>query len=317
MDYKSMIDENFCGEPEIGEEAWEMEQEGWRILREEMEKDALFTEQDEELLRKNMKCTGYDYDIEVFRRGQSAHAEQDSATIEVPYWQLSTHAQYKLTELYENKMNTYIPMNAVVQIGMNDEWGSHLAVKEQGLEPVFLEHNQSDPTLCTLHSEACKENHEEALDFVARYRELNVEADKARVLSACKVKPRFNEEFYDDACAELQHDFADRYDGAILHEYAVYTEGREILFEHRGCVLSAKDGKLSYKDEADPKNNRIYKMFGETEDTPQMRKTLMDDAFNIAVKKENLYRAMGLVDEMVEEKGLAVNIEVDAENQFE
>lgn len=38
MDYKGMVDENFSGEPEIGEEAWEKEQEGLRILREEMEK---------------------------------------------------------------------------------------------------------------------------------------------------------------------------------------------------------------------------------------------------------------------------------------
>lgn len=38
MDYKGMVDENFSGEPEIGEEKWEAEQEGLRILQEEMEK---------------------------------------------------------------------------------------------------------------------------------------------------------------------------------------------------------------------------------------------------------------------------------------
>lgn len=41
MDYGSMVDEYGRGEPEIGEEKWEAEQEGRRILREEMIREDL------------------------------------------------------------------------------------------------------------------------------------------------------------------------------------------------------------------------------------------------------------------------------------
>ena len=174
-----------------------------------------------------------------------------------------------------------------------------------------------DATLSKKFGDELAAKDEEALDYVARYRELNRAADKARVLDACGFNPYLNEDFYDDACADLQQDFADRYDGAILHEYAVDIEGCEILFEHRGCVLSAKDGKLLYKDTIEPKSGRIDKMFGETDDTPEMRKTRMDEAFNIAVKKEKLYRAMGLIDDIAEDKGLATESETETEDQFE
>lgn len=282
-----------------------------------MRNDSIFAEQDENLLRENMECTSYDYELEVFNRGQSAHAYEDSARIEIPYSKLSSSAQQKLAELYKKETSELIPSGSVVCIGLNDEWGSSLAIQDNGFELAFLEHNQEDPVLCSLHTEACKANHDETLDYVARYRELNCEADKARVLEACGFSPALNEDFYDDACAELQQDFADRYGGAILHEYATYTEGCEILFEHRGCVLSAKDGKLLYKDTIEPKSGRIDKMFGETDDTPEMRKTRMDEAFNIAVKKEKLYHAMGLANNMAEDKGLATESETVAEDQFE
>ena len=39
--YSMMVDENFSGEPVVGEEAWEAEQEGRRILREEMLREEL------------------------------------------------------------------------------------------------------------------------------------------------------------------------------------------------------------------------------------------------------------------------------------
>ena len=39
--YSMMVDENFSGEPEVGEDAWEAEQEGMRILREDMLREDL------------------------------------------------------------------------------------------------------------------------------------------------------------------------------------------------------------------------------------------------------------------------------------
>lgn len=39
--YSMMVDENFSGEPEVGEDAWEAEQEGMRLLREDMLREDL------------------------------------------------------------------------------------------------------------------------------------------------------------------------------------------------------------------------------------------------------------------------------------
>lgn len=39
--YSMMVDENFSGEPEVGEDAWEAEQEGMRLLREVMLREDL------------------------------------------------------------------------------------------------------------------------------------------------------------------------------------------------------------------------------------------------------------------------------------
>jgi ribosome-binding protein aMBF1 (putative translation factor) len=72
-DYHLRVDEHGSGEPEIGEEAWEAEQEGKKILREEMLREELekqgFSEED---IAKVIK----------FKENSAQHAENERLAAE-------------------------------------------------------------------------------------------------------------------------------------------------------------------------------------------------------------------------------------------
>lgn len=130
-----------------------------------------------------------------------------------------------------------------------------------------------------------KVDEEEKAKFFKAYRELNKKGDAYIVMAgadddfASKV-PSSDVLVVDKKCIELKDEFEKKY-GEDLHQEAAKYEGREILFEYDGYILSAKDGHLWYMNEADQKGWVVP-------DTLENRSESSAEAVDKAVKKERL-----------------------------
>ena len=123
--------------------------------------DTIFTKEDKEVIKKYMKTTGYDSEVDMEKRGMSFHAQDDAASSIVPFSELSEKAQKKMIDAYSRQYGDDVHDISHLRFSWNDEWGNFVSVcsdEEEASGQLLGVDLNYDSVMDELYEYACQQN---------------------------------------------------------------------------------------------------------------------------------------------------------------